>query len=255
MISAELRSMLIPALITLVLILISAYLMKTKSLMTSSRRTFILCGIPGSGKTNLFHLLTTGKLPPLTVTTFEPTTAELALDDELKSKRTFQDIDVIDFPANEKLKNLYLFPFFKEKMHDLRGIIYMIDSTNFDSATCHKVAKEILQILNITEARPNGTDMLIFANKNDLFTSVKSTKIKELLEIEIAKIHDLNSRGLSKVNTETDDSGDADNVDLAVQNGKFKFQLLESNIDFADGNIFKNKYDKINDWLLEKIVN
>lgn len=253
-----------PIIVTLILILFGAFLMGRHSLFTSNRRSFIICGIQGSGKTNLFHLLTKGELPKLTVTSFEPSTGELKLDDEYKSKKTFQDVDIIDFPANEKLKNLYLLPYFKEKIHELRGIIYMIDSSSFDAATCHKVAKDILEILNITEGRPNGVDMLIFSNKNDLFTSMKSSKIKELLEVEIGKIHELNSRGISKVNNSAlkgtgevndDEDGNEDNLDLAVKNGKFQFQLLESNIDFGEGNIFKNKWDKVTDWLFEKIVN
>ncbi|TID19250.1 hypothetical protein CANINC_003821 [Pichia inconspicua] len=260
---SESSSMIVPVIVTILLILFGAFLMRRNSLFTSNKRCFIICGIQGSGKTNLYHLLTKGELPKLTVTSFEPSTGDLRLSDDYMEKKTFQDIQIIDFPANEKLKNLYLFPFFKERIHELRGIIYMIDSSNFDAATCHKVAKDILEILNITEARPNGIDMLIFANKNDLFTSMKSTKIKELLEAEIGKIHELNARGISKVSNsvlngagdEDDKDDNADNLDLAIKNGKFQFQLLESNVDFGEGNIFKNKWDQINDWLLEKIVN
>lgn len=260
---SESSSMIVPVIVTVLLILFGAFLMRRNSLFTSNKRCFIICGIQGSGKTNLYHLLTKGELPKLTVTSFEPSTGDLRLSDDYMEKKTFQDIQIIDFPANEKLKNLYLFPFFKERIHELRGIIYMIDSSNFDAATCHKVAKDILEILNITEARPNGIDMLIFANKNDLFTSMKSTKIKELLEAEIGKIHELNACGISKVSNsvlngagdEDDKDDNADNLDLAIKNGKFQFQLLESNVDFGEGNIFKNKWDQINDWLLEKIVN
>lgn len=262
--SIDSSTMVIPILVTIMLILFGAFLMKRNSLFTSNKRCFIICGIQGSGKTNLYHLLTEGKLPKLTVTSFEPSTGELQLDDEYMDKKTFQDVEIIDFPANEKLKNLYLFPFFKERIHELRGIIYMIDSSNFDAATCHRVAKDILEILNITEARPNGIDMLVFANKNDMFTSMKSSRIKELLETEIGKIHELNSRSIGKVSNaalkgtgdeDDDEESNTDNLDLAIKNGKFQFQLLESNVDFGEGNIFKNKFDKVNEWLLEKIVN
>lgn len=158
------------------------------------------------------------------------------------------------------MKSLYLTPFFEEHLADIKGIIYLIDSSTFDAKACHDVAEDLLEILNVSESRPNGIDMLVFCNKNDLFTSKKSTKIKEMLETEIGKIHDIKQRGLSKVDKSlskgTISSEDMeDNLDLAIQNGRFQFQLLESNVDFSQGNIFKDKWSTINDWLYEKIVN
>lgn len=245
-------SLIIPILITLLLIIIGGFLMKRHSLITSNKRKFIICGLQGSGKTNLFHLLTNGKLPILTVSTLEPKTKSLLLNEEYNKHKTFQDVEIIDFPANSKLKNLYLLPYFHDKLNEIRGIIYLIDSSNFDSKICHQVSEDLLEILSITEGKPNGIDMIIFANKNDLFTSKKITKIKEMLENEIGKIHELKLHGLNKVEGDYDE---IDNLDIAAKDGKFQFQLLDGNVDFADGNIFKDKYSKITDWLYEKIVN
>lgn len=245
-------SLIIPILITLLLIIIGGFLMKRHSLITSNKRKFIICGLQGSGKTNLFHLLTNGKLPILTVSTLEPKTKPLLLNEEYNKHKTFQDVEIIDFPANSKLKNLYLLPYFHDKLNEIRGIIYLIDSSNFDSKICHQVSEDLLEILSITEGKPNGIDMIIFANKNDLFTSKKITKIKEMLENEIGKIHELKLHGLNKVEGDYDE---IDNLDIAAKDGKFQFQLLDGNVDFADGNIFKDKYSKITDWLYEKIVN
>lgn len=260
LIESKPSSLVIPIVVTLLLLLLGGFLMKKHSLITSNRRTFVICGLQGSGKTNLFHLLTKGKLPVLTVSTLEPTSGPLLLNEDLTEHKTFQDIEIVDFPANKKLKNLYLLPYFGEKIHEVQGIIYMVDSSTFDSNMCHEVAEDLLEIFNITEGRPNGVDVLVFANKSDLFTSKKKNKIKEMLENEIAKIHELKLRGLSKVDTavgknaaDTDD--DNDNVDIAIKDGKFQFQLLESNVDFQEGNIFKDKWSTVNDWLFEKIVN
>lgn len=250
-------SLLVPILITLLLIIIGGYLMQKHSLIASNTRSFIICGQQGSGKTNLFHLLTKRKLPILTVSTLECKVDDLLMNEEFQDHKTFQDVKIIDFPANKKLKNLYLTPYLHEHLNEIQGIIYIIDSSNFDSNACHKVAEDLLEILNITESKLNGIDVLIFANKNDLFTSKKSEKIKELLESEIGKIHDLKLRGLNKVDIDSNknDLDNEDNLDLAIKNGKFQFQLLEGNIDFSQGNIFKDKWSTITDWIYEKIAN
>lgn len=252
-------SLIFPIIVTLLLILLGGYLMKRHSLITSNRRSFVICGLQGSGKTNLFHLLTTGKLPTLTVSTLEPKSGELLLNEELARHTTFQDLEIMDFPANSKLKNLYLVPYLTDKLVEIQGIIYILDSSNFDTKICHQVAEDLFQILNITEGKQSGVDILIFANKNDLFTSKKTNKIKEMLESEIGKIHELKLRGLSQVDTsingQSEGNEEDDNLDIAAKDGKFQFQLLDGNVEFAEGNIFKNKYDKITNWLYEKIVN
>lgn len=259
--SSKASSMFIPILVTLLLLLLGGFLMKKHSLISSNKRSFVICGLQGNGKTNLFHLLTVGKLPVLTVSSLEPKRSKLLLDEEHINHKTFQDIEIIDFPANSKLKNLYLLPYFHDKLNEIQGIIYIIDSSNFDNKVCHETAEDLLKILEITEGKPNGVDMIIFSNKNDLFTSKKSSKIKEMLESEIGKIHELKLRGLgkvesalNKVNDTGDDDGD-DNLDLAIKDGTFQFQLLDSNVFFAQGNIFKDNWSMIDDWIFEKIVN
>jgi signal recognition particle receptor subunit beta len=252
-------AMLLPIIITLALILLGAYLMGKHKLITSSRRTFIICGSQGVGKTHLFHLLTSGKLPLMTVSSLEPQSAELLLGEEYREHATFRGVEIVDFPANKKLKSLYLTPYFSEKLHEVQGIVYMVDASAFDAKACHAAAEDLLEILNVTEGKPGGIDLMIVANKDDLFTSKKPAKIKSMLEEEIAKIHDLKLRGLGKVDA-TDATGAAevvDNLDLAMSNGKFQFQLLEGNVEFCSGNIFKEKsgFPPLEHWIYQKIVN
>lgn len=251
-------SIIYPIIITLLLILLGGYLMNKHSLISSNRKSFIICGNQGVGKTNLHHLLTKGKLPILTVTTLEPKSDNFLVNEELKDNKIFKDIEIIDFPSNKKLKNLYLMPYFDDKLNEIQGIIYLIDSSNFDSKICHLVAEELLEIFTITESKPNGIDILIFANKDDLFTSKKVSKIKEMLEIEIGKIYRLKLHNLNKVNNNNDkidDNEEFDNLNMVIKDGKFQFQLLEGNVDFQHGNIFKDNWSGISDWLYEKIVN
>lgn len=229
-------------------------------LISPAKRAFIICGPVGTGKTVAFQYLTKGEIPALTVSSLNVSQNELQLDGEYSKQSTFKNIEVFDFPGNGKLKNLYLRPFLKRELSRVIGVIYMIDSSAFDKDKCHEIAQDLLELLKITESKPNGVDILLYCNKSDLFTSKKKNKVKELLQEEMVNLIEFNKRGLNKVSgnedmEEIDDYG-LDAVSTGLVDGKFQFQFLEGNVTFEEGNIWKqDKRSSMNDWIMEKVVN
>ncbi|OWB72021.1 hypothetical protein B5S31_g1722 [[Candida] boidinii] len=256
---------------------------------------YLILGPQSSGKTVLFEILKNNnedidifKLPIDTVTSQEPNYLnDFKLPSDKDNKKNLGIFKLIDFPSNSKLKNLYLYPFLKSKINDktlknCRGIIYIIDSSNFTNDYSNSIAKDLIELFKFTESLPGGIDICLFCNKSDLFTSKKSLKIKELLSIEIQKCWELNTKSLNKVkngettgssisnssgsssgirspsdinNNSVDDDDENDFLNNVSSNGKFDFDLLDGNVDFIEGNMFKNKLQNVYNWIDERGVN
>lgn len=221
-------------------------------LFKNKPRNFVLVGPKESGKTNLFSLLTTGKLPELTVTSIEPSEGALHLSDS-NYEEEFTDVIVRDFPASSKMKSLYLLPFLKDNVRHCKGTVYLLDASAFDTSYCYKVASDLLELLQITESIPNGVDMVVFCNKCDYFTSKKPEKIKQLLQQEITRQYSLKLKGLDKVSE--DGEGIEEVLNASFNGGEFRFEMLEGNVDFVEGNLFKNKIEPLQNWFCEKAAN
>lgn len=207
----------------------------------------------GSGKTSLFHLLTGSPTPEYTVTSIEETTKNLKLSQEFASHSTFQDISVSDFPGSHKLKDLLLYPFISGNLNELIGIVYILDSSSLNDDKIREVSNDLLKLFKLSEGKPNGVDLLVFCNKSDLFTSKKKERVKTLLEEGIRSLIKLEMGGLDKVDVNQQDES-ADETFIGGIN--FKFQSLEGNVTFSEGNIWKDdKRSAVFDWVLEKIAN
>ncbi|KAH3661191.1 hypothetical protein OGAPHI_006598 [Ogataea philodendri] len=237
--------------LALVVLVVTAVIFDRKRLFSAKKSVFVISGPKSSGKTSLFELLTKKELPVLTVTSVEPNKGVLNLGSQIGS------YEVIDFPGNEKLKSLYLYPFLKQNSTSLKGLIYMIDASQFSSEYCTEVATDLIKLYEITESVPNGVDFQLFCNKSDLFTSKKWTTIKTLLETEITQICKRQVLNLSQISSSDDQSDDTAGSLLATTfgDGKFLFERLDGNTEFAQGNVHKKSIEMVSNWLHEKAVN
>jgi signal recognition particle receptor subunit beta len=75
-------------------------------------------------------------------------------------------------------------------LQKVNGVIYMIDATTFKKNLAD-VAEDFLFVLETLKRRGGGSEMLVFANKNDLFDAVSGAEVKDLLEREISVIYRL----------------------------------------------------------------
>ncbi|KAI5962697.1 uncharacterized protein KGF55_003773 [Candida pseudojiufengensis] len=245
-------------------------LVPNKSSKNLNKPTFLICGINNSGKTSLFYKLTTGEFK-LTISSIEKNIGEINLPFAKPSiSKKFQ---IIDYPGHLKYWNLFKNLVVSDiKLNNIKGIIIVIDSSSKKwsngSIEMENLIKFLYNLISITERKQNGIDYLFAVNKNDLFDSLPVLKIKSILESEINKlinneINNINkTSGIDKETTEKNEEELENNENLREfwlsiigTSQNFKFEKLEGNMDFIGGSILKNKIEKWEDWLDEKVMN
>jgi signal recognition particle receptor subunit beta len=146
-----------------------------------------------------------------------------------------KQITIIDCPGHPRLAHL-----FRQSltMYKPMGTIILIDS-----ATINKELNSVANMVYSTLlALPRPANVLIVANKSDLFTALPVSKVRELLESEIS--------GLKKTR---DDSGMEDDGEIATLGGDiFKFSELESEeiaVEWTRGSIESRQVAGILEWI------
>ncbi|ODV93716.1 hypothetical protein PACTADRAFT_4619 [Pachysolen tannophilus NRRL Y-2460] len=203
----------------------------------NDQKTFLICGPNNSGKTSLFYLLATGKVPSYPpqmsqVPNFKenyqlPSSAKVSIGENFK---------LIDYPGHPKLLNLYLYKDLKNKkfLKNCKGIIFVLDSSSINE---FEIGKMLYEILSKTEFLPNGVDILVACNKSDLFQSKPVFKIKEILEAEMNKIRINNSKNINKIDSSEGDIVDGGEEDfLTISSGSGSGSVLISK-KLTNGNV------------------
>lgn len=251
--------------------------------------TFLILGANNSGKTSFFYKLlqlsndeqdvTTTTTTTTTVSSLEQNVTKINLP--ISSPSIGKPYQLIDYPGHLKLQKVFERLIIDEiTLRNLKGIIYMIDSSSVninDDTNLESIVKFLYNLFSITERTPNGVDFLIAINKTDLFDSIPVHKIKTKLELEINKLirHEIenvektsgiddnvNENGNNNGNSVNGDNNDGINSDSlrafwmsVVGSGNFTFDKLEGNVDFIGGSVLKNKTNQWENWIDEKVVN
>jgi signal recognition particle receptor subunit beta len=159
------------------------------------------------------------------------------------SHKVQQKFLFIDTPGHGKLRHHAFSAVADTK--NLKGIIFVVDAANLPVGEegLRQAAEYLHDILLMLQKRSTATksskslkeiEILIAANKMDLFTAQPSAIVKSLLEKEIGKVRNSKSKGLLESGIET--GGSLDDVDNDYWLGEtgstqFKFeQLVEFNI-------------------------
>lgn len=168
---------------------------------------------------------------------------------------------LIDTPGHQKLRH-GTFDTIQVSLHarTIHGVLFVVDASAMSKPEKLREAAEYLyDILRITERVRGGTDILIAANKSELFTAVPAKRLRSLLETEFQKIRESRARTVGKVGSdEKDDDDYEDNAGswLGLKDGKpFRFEDLESDVIVVDGSVESGKTSGWVNWMEERAVN
>ncbi|KAI3402331.1 hypothetical protein KGF56_004901 [Candida oxycetoniae] len=246
------------------------------------RPTFLICGPNNAGKTALFYKLISNGEVVTTVSSIEPNFADISLP--IASPQVGKKYQLIDYPGHLKYWNLFEKLILQDiTLPQIKGVCVVLDSSSpnwsKDSLQVEKISKFLFNLLAITERKQNGVDYLFAVNKSDLFDSLPVHKIRSILEVEINRLieNEISStEKTSGIDISNDDENEGDNMSgmgsgsvshrenlrefwLGVigsaKDATFTFDKLEGNMDFLNGSVLKDKIEKWEDWLDEKVVN
>ncbi|KAI9893452.1 MAG: hypothetical protein M1814_006749 [Vezdaea aestivalis] len=236
------------AIITSVLVALTLPILLHVYIYRSSKKSnlpsFLLVGPRGAGKTTLLTHFERGTAAE-TRTSQTPLTAEVSLpvsttaassrfrsvnDPSLQVHKRFL---LVDTPGHGKLRHYALDHI--TKPHNVKGIIFVVDSANLSSEDGLREASGYLHDLLLVlqkravESRKSNAHpevhVLIAANKLDLFTALPAAIVKSTLEQEITKTRGSRSKGLLDSGIGMGDGEGAEERDYLGDVGKDKFQF------------------------------
>lgn len=174
-------------------------------------------------------------------------TDDLELPFDSKSLET--KYTLIDLPGHPKLE-YHTTSEIKGNRTNLLGIIYMVDAASGLDGVA-EAAKGLLRILTITEKRAGGVEILIAANKNDVFNVISATRLQSVLEEQIEELRKTSARGLGDVDANDDE------LDSSWVGGeeKFAFHHLEGKVTVLSGSVAAGSTTKWEGWVEEIALN
>ncbi|KAK9456472.1 signal recognition particle receptor beta subunit-domain-containing protein [Dipodascopsis uninucleata] len=224
--------------------------------------TFMIVGPSGAGKTALFSMLQYGER----VSTLPSIEQNVSTTFKLTSVSDQKNFVLIDTPGHQKLRHsMFATLQANQVARSILGVIYMVDASVVSKPEKLREAADYLyDLLRIAERVRLGTDVLIAANKSELFTAVPAKRLRSLLENEITKIRVLRSKSVGSVTSGDEKTVDEEEESDSIIGGRawlgapdskeFHFEDLESDVVVIDGSVEKGSIDSWIRWMEERVV-
>lgn len=201
---------------------------------------------------------------PYTLSTVLPSTARAGSakyrSDNDEEATTKQKILLIDTPGHGKLRHFAMDILSAPTTQPLAGIMFVVDaaalSTSDALSTAAEYLHDVLLLLQkrYTTAKTSKVgaevQVLIVANKLDLFTALPPTLVKRELEKEISKVRETRAKGLRPAGTDEEDDDEKEWLGEGGD-GEFKFsQMEEANVrvDVKGGNVTGEDGSDVQEW-------
>ncbi|KAI1823543.1 signal recognition particle receptor beta subunit-domain-containing protein [Xylaria intraflava] len=267
------------------------HLLITRATPYTNLPTILLAGPSGGGKTALLTLLERGDAAIETHTSQAPHAVELtvssdagastfreaARDDAPGSHKKFH---LVDTPGHGKLRGAAMAQLggsgkggktggSQAVLGDpatLRGVMFVVDAATLDDSLADAAAylyDVLLALQKRTGASrssrsPTAVNVLVAANKLDLFTALPASLVRSNLEAELGRIRQSRSIGLLDSGVGVDDIGSEEQDSWLGQYGSEKFtfgQMREFDIevDVIGGSVLEGNVDKWWDWIASRI--
>ncbi|KAI1743808.1 signal recognition particle receptor beta subunit-domain-containing protein [Xylaria scruposa] len=248
----------------------------------------LLAGPSGGGKTSLLTLLERGDTAAKTHTSQAAHAVELTVSTDAGA-RTFREaarddapgshkkFHLVDTPGHGKLRGAAMAQLVgdgkagktKTQFGDaamLRGVIYVLDAATLDDSLAD-VATYLYDVLLALQKRagsgrtsrsPNAVQVLVGANKLDLFTALPAAFVRSNIEAELGRIRQSRSKGLLDSGIGTEEIGSEEQDSWLGEYGSEKFtfdQMREFDIqvDVIGGSVLEGNVDKWWDWIADRI--
>lgn len=154
---------------------------------------------------------------------------------------------LVDVPGNTKLGFIER-QCVRDNLYNLKGIIFMLDGAGGEEGIKGSAGR-LYSVLQQAEKLAGQLDVLVAANKSDVFNFVSCRRIKKILEEEIEQLRQSKLKGIGDV-TEEDD-----NTWLGYDEEKFNFEQLETAVTILDGSIKNETTQKWENWVEEHALN
>jgi len=180
--------------------------------------TVLLLGLNSSGKTVLFQQLRDGSYVN-TVTSMKEN-EDTYIPTKLGLKK---EIHVVDIPGSLRLR-----PKLKDFVPITRGIIFLIDSVEFDN-DARNISEFLHSLFTTKQISKKKIPVLIACNKQDNVTAMKKLYIKVILQKELDKFKQTKRSIPDQLQDES-----SEEITLGVEGEPFAFHQLDNEVSFGE---------------------
>lgn len=226
------------------LIIVLYFVFKYIRSLNDRRDSILIAGVsgqdeePGVGKTTLFKVLKTGKVPKYgVVSSVQSNECTLDLGNGKRVK-------LADYPGASVLRSG-----FSKYLDSARGVVYVVDAAA-GRRNGRRDAGMLYEVLKNKQVRKLRTPVMVFCNKIDLVGSMNEGQIEEMLKYEMNQLRLSSQSGIGDIGDSDSHNLDDENESfLGVDGESFSFDQLKTPVSFAAGSALRGKVKPVQSFI------